>query len=200
MADFNEVMESNKEALGDMAGSGEHFTKLSAKLGELGYDVLLNHKEKAEFVPSARLGEVSSQRDTFKTQVTDLNKQLSDMKKAATGNEELQTQLQGLMDQNQGLIGDLEKTKTDNELMMAAKDAVNPKDILVFINRDNLKLNSKGEVMGVDAEITRIKTEKPYLFKNQEDPNKKGGTDSSTGSKNKGTFDMNSMIRRTAGR
>jgi hypothetical protein len=200
MADFNEVFEGNKEKLGDLAGSTEQFTKLSAKLGELGYDVLLNHKEKAEFIPSSRLSDVVSQRDTFKTQVQDLNKQLMGMKTAAAGNEQLQAQLQGLMDQNQGLLTEIENTKVNTELMLAANDAVNPKDVLVFVNRDNLKLNAKGEVMGVEAEIARIKGEKPYLFKSQGDGKKKGGTDNSGGDGEKLGLNMNSLIRRASGR
>lgn len=199
MADINEVFEANKDKLGDLAGTTEGFTKLSQKLGELGYDVLLNHKEKAEFVPSARLNDVVSQRDSFKTQATDLNKQLEAMKAAAVGNEKLQAQLQGLMDQNQTLLSDIEKTKVDAELMLAASDAVNAKDVLVFVNRDNLKMNAKGEVMGIEAEINRIKTEKPYLFKAAETSNK-GGTDPGTGGKGKEAFNMNSLIRRASGR
>jgi hypothetical protein len=199
MADFNEVFEGNKEKLGDLAGSTEGFTKLSAKLNELGYEVLLNHKEKAEFVPTGRLNDVVGQRDTFKTQVQDLNKQMQTMKDAAKGNEELQGNLQKLMDQNQGLLTELENTKVNTELMLAASDAVNPKDVLVFINRENLKVNSKGEVMGIEAEITRIKTEKPYLFKSVEQK-KKGGSDSSGGDGDTGKMNMNFLIRRAAGK
>jgi hypothetical protein len=199
MADFNEVLEGNKDKLGDLAGSTENFTKLSAKLNELGYDVLLNHKEKAEFIPASRLNDVVSQRDTFKTQVQDLNKQLQTLKDGAKGNEELQGKLQGLLDQNQTLLTELENTKINTELMLAAKDAVNPKDVLVFVNKENLKVNSKGEVMGIEAEITRIKTEKPYLFKTEQQK-KKGGSDSSGGDGDSGKLNMNFLIRRAAGK
>jgi len=199
MADFNEVFEGNKDKLTDVADSAEHFTKLSTKLSELGYDVLLNHKEKAEFVPAGRLNDVVGQRDTFKTQVQELNKQMQAMKDAAKGNDELQGNLQKLMDQNQGLLTELENTKVNTELMLAASDAVNPKDVLVFINMENLKVNSKGEVMGIDAEITRIKTEKPYLFKSV-DQKKKGGSDSSGGDGDSGKMNMNFLIRKAAGK
>lgn len=200
MADFNEVFEQNKDNLAEVADSSEHFTKLSTKLNELGYDVLLNKRDKAEFIPSGRLNDVISQRDTFKNQVQDLNKQLQTMKTAAAGNEQLQTQLQSLMDQNQNLLTDLENTKINTELMLAAKDAVNAKDILVFVNKDALKVNKNGEILGIDAEIARIRAEKPYLFKDQTPPPKRGGVDNNNGSSEAVKFSMNSLIRRAAGK
>src|SRR5690606_40406115 len=73
----------------DLEGSnlGESYKALSEKLTALGYDVLINNKKQAEFVPAGRLNEVAGQRDQFKGQVEELNKQLQQMKDAAKGNE-----------------------------------------------------------------------------------------------------------------
>jgi small-conductance mechanosensitive channel len=200
MADLNEVFEQHKDDLTDVADSGEHFSKLSEKLNSLGYDVLLNKRDKAEFIPASRLNDVISQRDTFKTQVLDLNKQLNNMKTSAEGNEQLQNQLQGLMDQNQNLLTQIENTKIDTELMLSAKDAINPKDILIFVNKDSLKVTKSGEILGIDAEIARVKQERPYLFKNQEISYKKGGTDNNNSGGDGVKFSMNSLIRKASGR
>lgn len=181
------------------ANLGDSVKTLSEKLGTLGYDVLFNNKSKAEFVPVGRLHEVSGQRDQFKGQVEDLNKQLQTMKDAAKGNDQLQGQLQQLMDTNTKLLGDLEKTKVNTALMLSATDAVNPQDLLMFVNYENVKLNTKGEVMGAEAEITRLKAEKPYLFQGTQKPGK-GGSDPNADKGDPKTSGMNAMIRRQAGR
>jgi len=197
-ASMEEVAAANVEAFKDGA-SQKSFTDLSAKLGELGYDVLLNNKQKAEFVPSTRLGEVVNQRDGFKTQVTDLNKQLLALQIGAKGNEELQKTYQTLIDQNSGLLKDMDKLKIESAIIAEAKDAIDVKDVLAFIDIESLKINKSGEVAGVAAEIARIKQAKPYLF-GAAGTGGKGGTDHSKGAAGGAAIDMNSAIRRAAGR
>lgn len=186
----------------DLEGSnlGDSVKSLSEKLGTLGYDVLFNNKKQAEFVPSSRLHETTAQRDTFKGQVEELNKQLQTLKDGAKGNEQLQAQLQTLMDTNGTLLKDLEKTRIDSQIMIVATDAHNPKAIIPFINFDNIKTNAKGEVMGVEAEIARLKAEMPYLFQTGSGKPNKGGADHSGDKGDPKASGMNSMIRRAAGR
>jgi molybdopterin converting factor small subunit len=197
-ATLEEILETHKETLGEEGESVKtQFTGINAKLSELGYDVLINDKQNQEFIPKGRLNEVAGQRDQFKEQVEELNTNLQKMKEQAKGNEELQTQLQGMMDKNQDLLSELEKTKLNAELMLAASEAVNPKDILAFVNMDNVKVTTKGEMVGVAEEIKRIKEEKPYLFKAPS--TKKGGSDTSgDDDPNKGKFGMNAFIRGAA--
>jgi len=198
MAKIEDIMEQHADALKDSPVNKDSFSSIQTKLNELGYDVLLNHKEKAEFVPSSRLGEIASQRDTFKTQVDGLNSELESMKKSAGGNQELQAQLQAMIDKNNASSVELEKAKIQAEFATLAKDAINTKDLLLFVDFSNVKINSKGEVIGVDAEIARLQKDKPYLFNGQANQNNRGGTDGSgTGGGTKAS--MNSMIRRAAG-
>jgi hypothetical protein len=195
-ANLDDVITANAAAF-EGSSIKDQFSSISTKLGELGYDVLINNKKAAEFVPSGRLNDVVSQRDGFKTQVEGLQIELAKMKDAAKGNDQLQGQLQGLMDQNKKLLDDIEKTKVDTEIMLAAKEAANPKDILLFIDRNNIKVSAKGEILGVDSEIERLKKEKPYLFNASGKPGKGG-----TGAEDKGgtgVKSMNDMIRRAAG-
>ena len=199
MADFNEIYETNKETIDNVGGS-ESFQKINETLQNLGYDVFLSDKKKSEFIPSTRLNEVIGQRDNFKGQVSNLSTQLEDLKKQATGNEALQNKIQDLLNNNQNLLSEIEKTRIDSEIMINAIDAINPKDVLIFINRDNIKTNSKGEVMGVEAEIARIKTEKPYLFKQtNNNQSSRGGSDNSN-QNNQNILNMNAMIRKASGR
>ena len=176
----------------------DQFSKITEKLTSLGYDVLINDKKKAEFVPSSRLSEVVASRDNLKGKVEELNIQLEKLKKGAGDNEQLKLEYQKLIDQNNSLLQELEQTKVNSAIMVAAKDAINVNDLLLFINREAIKLNAKGEVLGVEAEIARLKTEKPYLFNAAGDV-KKGGTDSAEKGGKQGVLNINSRIRRAAG-
>lgn len=198
-ATLDEIIEANADKF-EGSNVKEQFETLNGKLTELGFDVLINNKQKAEFVPSSRLGEVVSQRDQFKTKVEELNAQLKGMQDKAGDNQALKDQLQQMMDTNTNLLKDLESTRVNTEIMLSAKDAINAKDLLAFIDYNNIKVNAKGEVLGVEAEITRLKTEKPYLFQSGDQGKKKAGTDPSGGKEDFKTGGMNAMIRKAAGR
>ncbi len=198
MPDFKEILEQHKDVFQGMEGIDEQFTTLSTKLNELGYDVLINNKQKAEFIPAGRLNEVVAQRDQFKTQVAELNKQLEAMKSAAEGNEALQKQLQEQIDNNNKLMEQMEQTRIEAEILLAAKDANDPKDVLMFINKEVIKVDKRtGQVSGIQEEIERIKKEKPYLFNKTAS---KAGVDPNEDESGKETNNMNFMIRRAAGR
>lgn len=194
-ASLDEIIEANTQAF-EGSNIKDQFTEITSKLGELGIDVLLNDRKKAEYVPASRLSEVVSQRDNFKTQLQKLNNELENLKKSAGDNSELKAKYDKLIGTNNDLLKELETTKINMEIMLAAKDAINPKDVLAFINFDNVKINSKGEVSGVDAEIARLKSEKPYLFTSEK---KKAGVDES-GKDDTITGGMNALLRRAAGR
>lgn len=197
MANFEEIATTHAEKLTDKDYKS-YFNDVNTKLSELGFEVLINEKAKAEFVPVGRLNEVVGQRDTFKTQVGDLNKQLETLKTAAAGNDKLQADIQALINNNTTLMGELEKTKIDTAIMLAAKDAHDPNDVLAFINREKVKLTSKGELVGVEEELARLHTEKPHLFISKTPG--KGGMDHSGSAGGQESLGMNNMIRRAAGR
>jgi len=198
-ANLDDVIASNSTAF-EGTNAKESYTALSTKLGELGFDVLINDKKKSEFIPSTRLGEVVGQRDQFKGKVEELTAELVKLQKGAGDNDALKSQYQSLIDQNNGLLKELEQTRVNAEIMLAAKDAINAKDLLVFINHDAIKINAKGDILGVEGEVARLKSEKPYLFANPSSGNK-GGMDTSgdKGSESKLTG-MNAAIRRAAGK
>lgn len=200
-AKFEDIISQHADAF-EGSNITETVTNLTTKLNELGYDVLFNNRKSAEFVPASRLNETIAQRDQFKSQVEELNTQLQQMKDAAKGNEALQAQLQQLMDKNNDLLRELEQTKINSEIMIQATDAINPKDLLAFINFGNIRVNSKGEVLGVESEIARLRSEKPYLFNNvnQAGKHNKGGFDPNNDKGDPRISGMNAMIRRAAGR
>lgn len=193
MPKFEEVFEQHKDDLGSIEGIGEQFPTITNKLSELGYDVIINDKKKAEFVPSSRLSEVVGQRDQFKTQVETLNSELQKMKEKAEGQGE-KKQIQELINKNNSLLEKLEQASVDLEVISEASDAIDPRDILPFIDKSKLAVGEDGKVSGVKEEIARIRKEKPHLF-----GKKKGGNDRNNDS-NSVTGGMNTLIRRAAGR
>lgn len=198
MAKIEDIISANEAAFTG-SNHAEAFNGLSAKLQELGFDVLINDRKNTEFVPAGRLNEVVSQRDGLKTQLEQANINLETMKAASKGNEELQNKLQAMIDSNNSLIKENEQMKLQSAIILAAKDAINAQDLLAFINMDSIKINKQGQIIGIDSEIARLKTEKPYLFGGTNNNSGRGGSDNG-GGPNIPTGGMNGLIRRAAGR
>jgi hypothetical protein len=177
--------------LGDTKQLKDVISKLNGKLQDLGYDILINNKQKSNYVPISRLNEVISQRDNFKTQVQELNTQLETIK----DNDTLKQQLQDLQNKNTELINQIEQTKLDTAIILAAKDAINPQDVLVFIDKSKIKIDKNGNFTNIDEIINELRQSKPYLF------NQSTLTTSKAGLDNKHDTDvqnvnMNDLIRR----
>lgn len=201
-ASMDDVITEHADAFGEGDTTKDSFTSVSDKLKELGYDVLINHREKAEFVPSSRLSEVVAQRESFKTQAEQAIIELNKLKNQQGISEEAQNQINTLIGQNEKLLEQLQEANVQLEIMSSAADAINPKDVLPFINMDNIKKDKNGNVIGgVKEEVDRVRTEKPYLFNKPKNDNSKGGFDGSSGSgsgSNGQKTDMNAAIRRAA--
>lgn len=201
-ASMDDVITAHADAFGEGDTTKESFTSVSDKLKELGYDVLINQRDKAEFIPSSRLSEVISQRETFKAQAEQAIVELNKLKDGQGISEEAQTQINNLITQNQNLIDQLQEASVQLEIMSEAADAINPKDVLPFINMEKVKTDKEGHVVGgVKEELDRLRTEKPYLFtQKQQQQSSKGGFDGngSQGGQGGNKVDMNAAIRRAA--
>ena len=201
-ASMDDVITNHADAFGEGDTTKDSFTAVSDKLKELGYDVLINQRDKAEFVPASRLNEVVSQRETFKTQAEQAIVELNKLKNQQGISEEAQTQINTLIGQNEDLLNQLQEANVQLEIMSTAADAINPKDVLPFIDMTKIKKDKDGNVVGgVKEEVDRVRTEKPYLFNKQKQESSKGGFDgtgSNGGTGTEGKTDMNSMIRRAA--
>lgn len=201
-ASMDDVITAHADAFGEGDTTKESFTSVSDKLKELGYDVLINQRDKAEFIPSSRLSEVISQRETFKAQAEQAIVELNKLKDGQGISEEAQTQINNLITQNQNLIDQLQEASVQLEIMSQAVDAINPKDVLPFIDMEKVKTDKDGHVVGgVKEEIDRLRTEKPYLFaQKQQQGSSKGGFDGSGSQGEQGSkkADMNAAIRRAA--
>ena len=201
-ASLDDVINANTDAFGEGDTTRNNFTAISDKLKGLGYDVLINHRESAEYVPSTRLSEVVAQRETFKQQAEQAIVELNKLKGQQGISEEAQNQINTLISQNEGLLTQLREASVQLEIMSIATDAINPKDILPFIDMTKVKTDKDGHVTsGAKEEIDRLRSEKPYLFTKKEQSGSKGGFDGSNGGGSgdgSGKTDMNAAIRRAA--
>ena len=200
-ASINDVITEHSDVFGEGDTTAESFSSISEKLKGLGYDVLINQRDKAEFVPSSRLSEVISQRETFKEQAEQAIIELNKLKDSNSIPEEAQVQINQLITQNEDLLTQLQDASIQLEIMSEASDAINPKDVLPFIDMEKVKLDKEGHVVGgVKEELERIRTEKPYLFEKQQQQGSKGGFDGGSGSGGAvgQKTDMNAAIRRAA--
>ena len=202
-ASLDDVISGNADAFGEGDTTRESFNAISDKLKGLGYDVLINHREQAEFVPATRVSEVVAQRESFKKQAEQAIVELNKMKEGAQLSEEAQNQINTLISQNETLLSQLKEANVHVEIMSLASDAINPKDIIPFIDMSKVETDKDGHVVkGAKEEIDKVRAEKPYLFnKNQKSEPSKGGFDGSGGNGGAGgtqKLDMNAAIRRAA--
>lgn len=201
-ASMDDVITAHADAFGEGDTTKDSFTAVSDKLKELGYDVLINHREKAEFVPASRLSDVVAQRETFKSQAEQAIIELNKLKQQSGISEEAQTQINTLIGQNEALLNQLQEANVQLEIMSTAADAINPKDVLPFVDMTKIKKDKDGNVVGgVKEEVDRIRAEKPYLFNKKQQEGSKGGFDgagSNGGNAGGQKTDMNAAIRRAA--
>lgn len=156
-------------------------------------------KAKGDYIPKSRLDEVIGERDTYKGQVTERDKQLADLKKQIEGGDitELNNTIIKLQQDNktaaENYAKELKQIKTDNYIdkmltTAEAKNAVAVKALLAeFLSKN--ELGEDGTIKGLDAEIERLKTAEDSCFmfgktaagasnlagKTPADPDNKGG-------------------------
>lgn len=145
----------NKEALIAMGLTEEQATK-----------VLEGYKG---YVPQSRLNEVISERDNFKTQLTDVNTQLDKIKKEAGDNEALKKQIEDFKTEAKAKDEEhqakLTQLKTDNilerELMTAG--AKNVKAVKALLDMSKVKLDGE-TLIGLKEQIEAQKTAEDSKF------------------------------------
>lgn len=201
-ASLEDVMSQHTDVFTEGNDFGERFGSIREQLEGLGYDLLINSRQNAEFAPTSRLSEVISQRDGFKAQAENAIRELNELKAKPGITPEVQQQIDGLIQSNTDLLNSLVEANMNLDIVTAAADAKNPKDVLAFINQESLTIDKKtGKVLkGLDEELDRLRTEKPYLFNEKKTPESKAGAENKgSGAGGRGDkFDMNSMIRRSA--
>lgn len=125
-----------------------------------------------EYVGKGKYDALETQFNSNKTELETANGLIADLKKNTKGNEDLQGKINTYEAQVQQLQAELEKTKLDNAIQLALRDAkaVDP-DYLAYKLRekysaDELKLDENGKVKGIDDKLAGLKTQFPTQFEN----------------------------------
>ena len=123
-----------------------------------------------EYVGKAKYDALQALLDGNTTELDKANGLIAELKKGTKGNEELQGKITGYETQVAQLQEELEKTKLDNAIQLALRDAkaVDP-DYLAYKLRekysaDELKLDENGKIKGIDDKLAGLKTQFPTQF------------------------------------
>ena len=125
-----------------------------------------------EYVGKGKYDALETQLTSKQTELDTANGLIADLKKNTKGNEDLQGKISTYETQVQQLQTELEKTKLDNAIQLALRDAkaLDP-DYLAYklrekYNADELKLDENGKVKGIDDKLAGLKTQFPTQFEN----------------------------------
>ena len=142
------------------------------------------------YIPKTRLDEVIKERDTYKSTLSDRDKQLEDLKKSSGDNEELKKQIVDMQKANADAIkakdAEIAKIKLDNavEKALAEGKAKNTKAVMALLNLEGAELAEDGTVKGLAEQIDKLKADEgtSFLFDVAESkPTVKGATPIQTG-------------------
>lgn len=156
--------------------------------------IKLANLSSGEYVGKGKYDSLQALLDGKTTELDTANGLIAELKKGTKGNEDLQGKITGYETQVQQLQAELEKTKLENAIQLALRDAkaVDP-DYLAFKLRekysaDELTLDENGKVKGMDDKLAGLKTQFPAQFEGSGSkkvienklPDDQGGGDSVT--------------------
>ncbi|EAC3296745.1 phage scaffolding protein [Listeria monocytogenes] len=116
-----------------------------------------------------QLSEVEAERDGFKSQLTQRDKDIDDLKKDSGTSEELKKQIEDLQQKNKDLESDYQseiaETKKNSaiELALASAKAKNSKAVRALLDNDKLELTKEG-LKGLDEQLEALQESDAYLF------------------------------------
>lgn len=122
---------------------------------------------------------LTAERDSFKKQVNESNKQLDDLKGKVKDNEDAQKQIADLQkqlkDSESNAQAELLAVKKNNAINNALRDAHvrDNKAIMPFIDTDSIKYTDDG-LTGLKDQIETLQKDKAFLFEQQEKPEQTG--------------------------
>lgn len=123
-----------------------------------------------EYVGKGKYDNLQALLDGKTTELDTANGLIAELKKGTKGNEQLQGKISGYETQVAQLQAELEKTKLDNAIQLALRDAkaLDP-DYLAYKLRekysaDAWKLDENGKISGMDDRLAALKTQYPNQF------------------------------------
>lgn len=121
-------------------------------------------KTKADL--DAKIAEV----DSLNKQLKERDKDIKDLKKSSGDNEDLSKQLSDLQEKYKtdtaNLNAQLSETKLNSAISeaMSGTKARNADVVKKMLNMDEISINSEGQLVGLDEQISRLQETEAYLF------------------------------------
>lgn len=130
----------------------------------------VNKELPKHFVPKAQYNEVSAAKQQAEKDVTDRDKQIEDLSKTAGLSEDLKKQIEQLQTDNKTAAAqhesDLKQIKVDNAITAVLNGKVhNEKVVTGLLDKTKLVMTDDGKLVGLDEQLTALKTSDAYLFK-----------------------------------
>lgn len=147
-----------------------------------------------EYVGKGKYDALQALLDGKTTELDTANGLIAKLKKGTKDNEDLQGEITGYEQQVQQLKAELEKTKLENAIQLALRDAkaVDPNYMAFKLHEkykpEELTLDENGKVKGMDDKLAGLKTQFPAQFESSGNkkvienklPDNQGGGDSVT--------------------
>ena len=118
----------------------------------------------------SKIDELNKTNESLQSQIAERDKDLKTLKKQAGDNEELSNQFKELQNKykqdTENLTKKLQQTKLSSAIDSALGKAKvrNTKAAKALLNMDGVKLNDKGELEGLDDQISSLQKTDGYLF------------------------------------
>jgi len=167
-----------KELLGEQL-----FDQVSDKLGEHKIDIVSDGK----WIPVEKFNTVNQEKNEYKTQVDDLNKDLGKLQGQLKNNEDATKTIQDLQQKIKDKDAEMTKINKLSTIKLEALKAEpnDIEDILPHLDTEKVIVNDDG-ITGLKEQLESLKEAKPYLFKETTPP----GTGGSKGGGPKGKTEV----------
>lgn len=144
-------------------------------------------KAKSDELINSKTEELKKANESLQSQIAERDKDLKSLKKQAGDNEELTNQFKDLQSKykqdTENLSKELQQTKLNSAVDSALGKAKvrNTKAAKALLNMDEVKLNDKGELEGLDNQINSLQKSDGYLFdQGSKEPYQPQGGDGNT--------------------
>ncbi len=157
----------NRETLKALELSDEQIEKVMAENGKDIQDIKSQLSEKDTEIKS-----LETEKETLSKQITTLEKKANDYDKLEGTNKELQEQIKDFKVQ-------VASNELDKKILKeVSKDAHEPDDIFLFLDRDKFNRDEEsGELTNFYEVMSELRQDKPYLFNQTSPSNDEGGSE-----------------------
>jgi len=161
MPSLTEVVTKNVDKFKDLG-----VDKVIAICKELGLNVIANPEKEPEYLPKSRFDEVTGVKNELKKQVAELTVELGKLKEAAGSDEKLKAKITEL-EKEIAQSGERAKqvlAKASAKVAAIQAKAVDPDDLLKFVDFGKVIVNADDTVTGIDEQVKELVKTKAYLF------------------------------------